>query len=344
MALYDENIQKALEYLVKKQNADGGWGYRDGGMSYTEPTAFGLLALFSPLGVAKTNPTPQRASAVTKALAWLRTTVLPSGGWGTFQGDETGGWTTAPVLWSLNILLTKPELSSQFAKPEDTNLRNRSREWLVKNFAPVTNDAEYRLAKNYYSIDPDLLSWGWVPGDVGWIIPTALAMIGLTVEDRELTAGSEQMRSAKNYLRNRLCDGGGWNVGLPYIFDKPLPPVADATAYALLAYGITRNVSDFGQNKPFSDSADVLSNFLDKTNSDHTMALGLLGLRFYRDSSDRELPKFYNKLIKGTNTPEKPVPTSLGQNVNDGGWARSPFTTALAVLAMNQSLYFSGGK
>jgi hypothetical protein len=344
MALYDENIQKALEFLVKKQNPDGGWGYREGGMSYTEPTAFGLLALFSPLGVAKTNPTPARVSAVTKALAWLRSTVLSSGAWGTFQGDEVSGWTTAPVLWALNLLLAKTELANQFVKPEDKDLRNRAREWLVKNSTPETNDVEYRLAKRYYAIDPDLLSWGWVVGDVGWVIPTSLAMIALTVEDRELMANSEQMKSAKNFLRNRLCETGGWNVGLPYIFDKPLPPVADATAYALLAYGITRSVSDFGQNKPFTDSTDILNDFLDKTKSDHTMALGLLAMRFYRDNNDRELPKLYSKLIKGESKPEAPIPTSIGQNPNDGGWAKSPFTTALASMALHGNLYFSGAK
>jgi Prenyltransferase and squalene oxidase repeat len=344
MANYDENIQKALEYLVKNQNQDGGWGYRSGGMSYTEPTAFGLLALFSPLGVAKTNPTPTRGSAVSKALAWCRTTELPGGGWGAFQGQETASWATAPVLWMFNILLAKAELSSQFSKSQDKDSRSRARDWLLKNAAPETNDVEYRLAKGYYNIDPDLLSWGWNVGDVGWVIPTALAMIALTVEDRELMSGSEQIKSAKDYLRNRRCEDGGWNVGLPYIYDKPLPPVADATAYALLAYGITRNVSDFGKNKPFNDSTEVLSSFLDKTNSDHTMALGMLALRFYRDESDRELAKFYAKLLRGLSKPEKSVPTSLGQNLNDGGWAKSPFTTALAVLALSQSQYFTGVK
>ncbi|NWJ44817.1 MAG: terpene cyclase/mutase family protein [Chloroflexi bacterium] len=345
MGIYDNQIRLALDFLVKTQNPDGGWGYKVGGQSFAEPTALALLALFHPdIGAGRLNAPQPYVDAVQKGLTRLRADQHQDGGWGIFKEDQFSGWMTYLATWCFNILLKIPELSALYARPEDTDLRGRARGVILnKQREPKVTQKEWDIYKKLLSIDSNLLGWKWGPNatEAGFVIPTALAMIALTVEDRVIVADSDQIQEGKAYLRDRACAGGGWNVGNPYMYDKQLPPTPDGTAYALLAFAVTLSTSDFGGTQEVWSGVSVLSDFVEETYSDHVLALGLTALRFYPDigtnNSDR-LNRFYIKLLKGTPS-QTGKPASKGQALS-GGWMDSPHSTALAILALSDNLYF----
>ncbi|MCI0474894.1 MAG: hypothetical protein L0Y55_01485, partial [Anaerolineales bacterium] len=86
-------MPNATEFLLRAQNADGGWGYRARGMSYVEPTAAVLLAL-----------TDQNARA--RGRDFLLSLQRADGGWGIAALDPESGWMTA---WAILALADFPE-------------------------------------------------------------------------------------------------------------------------------------------------------------------------------------------------------------------------------------------
>src|SRR5690349_11941085 len=76
----------STEILVSKQNPDGGWPYMRG-RSWTEPTAYAVLAL-----LAEDQVEPAR-----KGIAWLRSAQRPDGGWPPQTGVDESTWVTSLV-------------------------------------------------------------------------------------------------------------------------------------------------------------------------------------------------------------------------------------------------------
>ena len=340
---YDENIRLSFDYLLKNQNADGGWGYKAGGQSFTEPTALALLALFHPKGAGKLTAPLTYIEAVQKGLLRLREDQNEDGGWGVFSGDTFSNWMTYPALWTLNVMLKTPELTNLYGKPEDLDSRNLGREWILnRGREPEYSDKDVQEIKTLFRIDATKLGWKWGlnPGEAAFVIPTSLAIIALTVEDRSRVSDTDQILMGKAYLRDRSCADGGWNVGNPYIYDKALPASPDGTAYSLLAFACSLGKSDFGATQVIWRGVSVLADFVENTRSPLITVLGVLALRFFPDingNTQERLSRFFSKLVNGeTANRENP---SKGQGKN-GSWADSPFITALAVLALSSEIYF----
>lgn|GEM_PF-2027849 len=340
----DDNIRLALDFLVKTQNEDGGWGYKVGGQSFTEATAMALLALFHPIGGGKSNPSPVYAESIQKGLLRLRSDNHSDGGWGIFKDDPFSSWHGFLATWVFNVLLKVPELVTLYSRPEDPDIRNRARGWILsKGREPRSSDKDAVIIKKLFSIDGKIIGFKWGPNseEAGFVMPTAMAIIALTVEDRLVVADSDVVRESKAYLRNRACPVGGWNIGNPFAYDKQLPPTPDGTSYGLLAFAISLSSSDFGQTTEVLAAVSTLADFVDSSNSDQTVALGTLALRFFPDvgnNTQDKLNAFYNKLRSGRATKDD-KPKTTGQT-KDGGWANSPFATSLAVLALSDNLYF----
>ena len=76
----------SLDFLLGKQNLDGGWPYMRG-VSWTEPTAYAVLALLA----------AGRQTEAERGLRWIRSLQRPDGGWPTQAAITDSAWVTALV-------------------------------------------------------------------------------------------------------------------------------------------------------------------------------------------------------------------------------------------------------
>lgn len=339
MGSYDKNLQNALDFLTLSQNIDGGWGYRRDGMSYTEPTVFGLLALLNPNVGTKANQGDPRYNAIQKGIAWLRRGQHTDGGWGVFTDDKASNWSTYPAAWLLNVVLKIPELYAAYAKPEDSTARDKAEQWIIDQGreAAVDNDTVLNQVRRLFNIDSNFRGWCWGSGEAGWVIPTSMALIALVITNPGPMNESEVVKNGKQYLRDRACPVGGWNVGNPWMLGKQLPPTPDATSFALMAWRVLLTASDFGATDDIQKAVDVLTDFVNNSNSDQTIALGTLALRLFNENA-ASLDVLINGVTRQIGTENKK--TAKGQDPTTGGWANSPYTTAFAALALSETRYY----
>jgi len=162
----------ALDFIRTSQNADGGWGYKSGGMSYVEPTAAVLLALTSQ---------DQAADLNSRGIDYLVRLQHADGGWGIAALDDESGWMTAWAVWAL-------------ARVKNAAAA-RGAEWLLRTEGiRVTTADEVARIKQILKIDPTLTGWPWQVGDGAWIFPTALALSALARS--QLALAEERLRTA----------------------------------------------------------------------------------------------------------------------------------------------------
>jgi hypothetical protein len=292
-------MQRARDFLDETQNHDGGWGYRVGSSSVTEPTALAVIARSS-------------QAAWEGGVAWLLSTQRDDGGWGLNAQDDASNWL---ALWATRALL--------IAATEDALLAaGRGVDWLLElPTVRSTDTATVSDVIGLFGIDLTLYGWPWQPGDASFVEPTALGLLVLT------TAGltdHPRLLEGVAYLHDRVCQGGGWNVGNPYMFEKPLPPTPHSTALALSALRATGADHD---HSTISESLDALREILTQRVAADSLALGMMALRAWQadDASLRD--------------------RLLQMQSDDGGWERSPYATASALLALQgpETIFSLGG-
>lgn len=115
----------SIQFVVSKQNRNGGWPYVRGS-SWTEPTVYAILAL---LAAGELEP-------ARRGLAWLRASQLPDGGWPPQIGFDESTWVTALVA-----LLPPGQLGSGAharaigwlvgTSGEESSAMHRMRTWLL---------------------------------------------------------------------------------------------------------------------------------------------------------------------------------------------------------------------
>ncbi len=203
-------MSDAIDFLLRAQNADGGWGYRVGRMTYVEPTAAAMLALKN-----------RDENARHRARELLLRGQRADGGWGIAALDDESGWMTA---WAVRALADFK--MNQIAI-------DKGALWLFKTSGITLTEPKARAKiREWYRMDSALRGWPWQVGDAAWVHPTALALLALAAAGYR-----EHARFAEGvaYLRDRALDAGGWNIGNPQMLDKPLPATIQDTAIALLA-------------------------------------------------------------------------------------------------------------
>lgn len=203
-------MSRALEYLRACQNADGGWGYKAGGMSFVEPTSAIILALVSDA---------QYEAQVHLARAFLRGLQHADGGWGIAALDDESGWMTA---WAVMALA-----------PSDAEMAQRGVKWLLESACiRITDPKEVERVRQVLKIDATITGWSWQPGDAAWIFPTALSLLALhQMNVRE----HARVQEGIDYLLDRAIPTGGWNIGNPFMVTGSLPPTVEATSLSLIA-------------------------------------------------------------------------------------------------------------
>jgi hypothetical protein len=203
--------------LLGSQNPDGGWPYQRGGPSWTEPTAYGLLALMAQGSVGE---------PVERGLRWLRAMQRSDGGWPPQPDVAQSAWVTAVAA-----LLGPAALGS--------GAYRRGIAWIVRQ----TGEESTLLSRLQQFItvgsqgDPVYDGWPWFPGTSAWVTPTALAMLALRKAER--IAGAPQIAARLNhgveYLLGHACSEGGWNHGAARALDYDARSYPETTGAALLA-------------------------------------------------------------------------------------------------------------
>jgi hypothetical protein len=200
--------------LLESQNPDGGWPYQRGGPSWTEPTAYALLALMTQAPVSE---------PVARGLRWLGAAQRPDGGWPPQQAVGQSAWMTAVA-----VLLGPAALGRRAywrgidwivrQSGEDTDFFSRARQFL-------TGDAQRSPG------------WPWFPGTSAWVTPTALSMLALRKAARR--ADSPRIRARLDMgtkcLLQHACSDGGWNYGAARALDYDANSYPETTGVALLA-------------------------------------------------------------------------------------------------------------
>lgn len=87
-------ISGTKDYLISKQNSDGGWGYNVGVASDTNSTAIITISLIE-AGVSASD------EVITKALNYLQTMQNSDGGFGWSAGNESDTDSSAWVVWAI---------------------------------------------------------------------------------------------------------------------------------------------------------------------------------------------------------------------------------------------------
>ncbi|MGD0496811.1 MAG: hypothetical protein ABSC23_00075 [Bryobacteraceae bacterium] len=206
----------SIALLIEGQNQDGGWPYIRG-VSWTEPTAYAVLALLA----------AGEQAAAEKGMRWMRAAQRPDGGWPPQAGVEYSTWVTV-----LAALLPPERLGKQEHRRAidwvlgtggaETSRSYRFRQWLLGNSTPP--DQEYP-------------GWPWVPGSAAWVGPTSLAIIALQKEALRGPSSSirERIDSGRRFLLSRVCEEGGWNHGSMHALGYASRPYPETTGMALAA-------------------------------------------------------------------------------------------------------------
>ena len=206
----------SVEYLLSKQNRDGGWPYARG-VSWTEPTAYAVLALLD---------AGEREGAM-RGLRWLRTTQRSDGGWGPQAGVDQSTWVTALAALIPPEHLGEPAHTNAVRwvgvqTGEESTMAFRFREWLLGN--PPSAE----------QLSP---GWPWVPGTAAWVGPTSFAILALEKDCGRRARPDLQKRisAGRRFLLNRTCEGGGWNHGSVRPLGYESKPYPETTGLALAA-------------------------------------------------------------------------------------------------------------
>lgn len=209
--------------LLYQPNADGGWSYTRG-CSWTEPTVLALLAHHA---VGLRNPDSQKHFEA--GLRFLHSVAAPDGGYRPHPAVTESTWVTAAVT-----LLPEEAIGRQQYR--------RAIEWL-KNQTGRESGWSFRLqqwmngSKEEY---PE--AWPWFPGAAAWVIPTSFGILAFEKARAKYpdSALDARIRTAQDFLLNRMCADGGWNHGSSRALGKEGDSYPETTGIGLLALASAR--------------------------------------------------------------------------------------------------------
>jgi hypothetical protein len=215
-----------LPFLKTAQNQDGGWGFRPGSQSRTEPTCWALQALRSSVS----SLPQQNSEAVLHGLHFLRSAQLFDGSWPSTPGERTGCWVTSLACCALR------------GNPDSARAVAAGLNWLCEDWPRDSSPwrrllARFSADREVFPINNSYRGWGWTPRTSSWVEPTSFALLALEQRDAGVSASTVGRRRqlATALLYDRICPGGGWNCGNPKVYGVAGEPLVVPTAVALLA-------------------------------------------------------------------------------------------------------------
>jgi hypothetical protein len=293
----EPSARNARAFLTRSQNPDGGWGYRPGSPSATEPTGAALVAL---------GPDPEAAPAAERARRWLEAAQRPDGGWGLSREDPESHWMTA---WGILGLARLDPHAPEVA---------RGVRWLIE--LPVIRIEAAELTaevRRTLRIDPRLRGWPWRPGEASWVEPTALALLALDAAS-VVETHRDRIAEAVSYLVDRRCVGGGWNFGNPFMLGANLPPRPHPTAWALLALRI------ISPQAIRPEDVTALRAEMDRDGGAMALALGQLALTAMGIEDPEARERLQRQQAPDGSWESSPYVTALSALALNGGWPWAP--------------------
>jgi hypothetical protein len=251
-------VRICLSFLLKAQNADGGWGYRPGKSSAVEPTAWSLLAL---------SKADSKSEVIARGMAWLLGAQNEDGSWPTRPETVEGNWVTPLAALALVSLSGSQD---PIARAADWLCRIRTGERSLK-----MRIARLLARKKFVDQDFQLQGWSWTPGTASWVEPTSLALIFLHHVPPALAPAAmvERRRVGEALLYDRMCATGGWNSGNPKVYGVIGIPQVGPTAWALLA------LQDHAEREENRRSLDWLAGCFDSITGPVSLALAHMALQ-----------------------------------------------------------------
>ena len=278
----------AIDYLISAQNESGGWGYSTYQQPMIEPTSAVLLAL---------RNEPRASDAYQRGITWLVNSQHKDGGWGINQNDPDSGWQTA---WALLVLKQSSQNKENIAK---------AIEWLLTVGTSVVTREEFQRLELPKSENNLALIWPWMPGQVGWIEPTAMAVIALgSIADSPLA--SNRVNAARRYFRENRTPDGGWGIGNAGPLDTVVLPRAYPTSLVILA------LAALAKEDIRTQDISALEQDIHRDHSILALSSGLLAMQLIGES---------DSTLKETLTAQQQL---------DGSWSANPFYTAWAIMAL----------
>ncbi len=207
-----DKVERAVQWLVKHQNSDGGWafsGLDDSTLpSDADDTALGTLALIRSLRVR--TPTDRNAldASVRRGVAWLKTQQGRNGDWSTYQPGEGDVGCVSITAHAIEALL-ELDRSDIADKPDMQREMNRGIDWLRRQINREGYWRDLWLAKDTYG--------------------TACAIIALVKVG--LKEVPEVQRGVAWLERSQNADGG-WGEDM---FGSPTESTVEQTAWSTYA-------------------------------------------------------------------------------------------------------------
>lgn len=206
--------------LAHSQNEDGGWPYRHPGTSWTEPTAFSVLAL---------QAADPSAAPVKRGLAWLLS-----------KQSRQGGWSPKPQVTECTSVTSIAAFALLRCLPSGTESASIGRcvDWIANQVYSDGISLSLLLARALNLPPPHAPgSVPWYPGTAGWVIPTATTAITLARAAHQMNRPDLRAKAHQccTYLLSRRCVDEGWNHGGSNVGSENAGSYPETTGLALLA-------------------------------------------------------------------------------------------------------------
>jgi hypothetical protein len=277
----------SIDYLISAQHENGGWGYATKQKPVVEPTAAVLLAI---------RNEPLASDSFQRGISWLLSCQHQDGGWGINKDDLESGWQTA---WAL--------LAMRYSNQNQESI-SKSLEWLSTVGTLDITLEEFQKPEIPKRDNIGAFIWPWLPGQAGWIEPTAMAVLALEGMTKSQLADF-RISAALNYFRQYRSADGGWNIGNATALDTVVIPRAYPTTLVLMA------LSRIAQSEIKSIDLVALHQDMQRDPSILIQSSGLLGLRTMGEDEEALI----------SNITKNQLP--------NGSWENNPFFTAWASMA-----------
>ena len=276
-----------IDYLIYAQHESGGWGYSTGQKPVVEPTAAVLLAI---------RNEPLATNSFKRGISWLLNSQHQDGGWGINENDPESGWQSAWALIALRYSIQNYDSIS------------KSLEWLITVGTLEITQAEFQKPEVPMRDSNEAFIWPWLPGQAGWIEPTAMSVLALEGMTKSQLAGF-RINAALSYFRKYRTAVGGWNIGNATPLDTIVLPRAYPTALVLLT------LARIAQPEIQTIDLNALRQDMQRDPSILLQSSGLLALRTLGED-DEALISYITE-----------------HQLQNGSWDDNPFFTAWTIMA-----------